>query len=109
MKELSNKDFYKIFYDGFEKFINNDIEENELIKEIMWKDDNMTKEEISSKIEDVFNWLIRQDDRCFGCGKILNDEDYIIKGEPRPYGESYVDEMICSGYECNKCGHREDY
>ena len=44
-------------------------------------------------------------DRCKGCGKIIDEEEYVTHFENRGVG---ISEEILMGYQC-VCGHKEDF
>jgi len=127
MKETKNtenleeiKEFYLSYQDDFEDFILFLEDEMYLIDKIYSEESNWnngdinsgqysrSKEEISSLIYDVLEYLKKQDYRCPECAMKYNDDNYITVSEPRPYGESCCYESVAIGYRC-KCGYGEKY
>ena len=68
-----------------------------------------TRQELESEVENALDYLKQDSDRCSGCGKIITDEEMIVSGNRVPYGDSYADEQIVTGYKCSGCGEQEDY
>lgn len=65
--------------------------------------------ELESEIETALDYLKQDSDRCSGCGKIITDEEMIVEANRVPYGSTYADEQIVTGYQCSNCGERENY
>lgn len=112
-------DFYGIFSDLIEDYINDDLSESELISEIYDSELNhnnsdkgsqkaYSRDEIKLLLDSTIEYMRQEDDRCSECARLLKDEDYIGDYEARPYGDTVAYEAITTGYIC-ECGHREDY
>lgn len=60
-----------------------------------------SESDISSMLEDIFEYLKLQEDRCQECARVICD--FICEENSVPYGDSYVCENISVGYTC-VCG-----
>ena len=63
-----------------------------------------------NQVIDVMNDEISEDENvCLKCGAHLKDSDYKYDYQKLPYGDTTIDESICTGYVCGECGHEEEY
>jgi len=113
------EEFYEVYEDVIELYVNEEFTEEETVNSIYDSEDNYnncdtknqviySEEEISNLLESTVDWLAQQDDRCSDCARLLDDEDYLVDSEPRPYGDSVVYENVTIGYRC-RCGNKEEF
>jgi len=116
-----NQIFFNLFEEEINEYLEDEINERQAVAK-MWENENnynncdqtsqsiYTLDELSSKLEDVVEWLKEQEDRCSTCGAKMEEEKYITVSEDR--GECHGQpcrENVVVGYDCPHCGEREDF
>lgn len=105
------KEFIEAHEDHILDYIDNDVEESLIIDEIIveslspeFEGKVYTEEEVSYMLseatENIYRWY---DDRCSECGGIT--ECSSVEYNSVPYGDTFVNEQICNGTRCTKCGN----
>jgi len=107
-RELEVKEFIEENEDNVLDYLDNDIEEDEIISEIQSNTNKYTEEEISSLLDDSASMIHKwYDDRCISCGALLTDDCYETESNSVPYGDTMVDEQTVSGCICSSCGEEQ--
>ena len=65
--------------------------------------------ELTKEQEDYLLEEARDKDYCSDCKKEIQDEDLVTINEEREFWGAPCFEEIVIGYECSKCGHKEDF
>ncbi len=69
----------------------------------------MKEIELKKRLTNRLDELKNDEYHCSECGMPLSTDDYITEYNRVPYGDSYADEELVSGYECHSCGYKEEY
>ena len=121
IKLESNKSiFFSAFGELIVNYIDSSMTKTQLIKAIHnhdWNFDKLDRNtstrkwnraDIKGLIEESIEHIKSADDRCSECARMILDSDWIIEYESREYWGETTQEKVVTGYQCSKCGYKED-
>ena len=115
------KDFYNYYKEEIDDEIYHGWDLDSITKNLYYAEDNWnngdistgmyvhSKEDMYDLLEDTYQWLLTHEDRCSECGKLIDDDDYIVSSQNHPYGDGYATEYYNTGYVCPRCGYQEEW